>query len=152
MATVTRSTGVSCQRVWEVLCDGWLYPSWVVGASRMRAVDSTWPATGSRLHHSVGVWPLLIDDDTRVQEVDEGRRLLLRARGWPLGEADIELRLEPEGAGTGDGSRCRIVMAEKPAAGPGLGLFNPVADRLLAARNSESLARLAALVEGRSGS
>ena len=149
MATVSRSVHVSCSRVWEVLCDGWLYPSWVVGASRMRAVDASWPAAGSRLHHSVGVWPLLIDDDTRVREVEEGRRLLLRARGWPLGEADIELRLEPGGDGREAGSGCRVSMAEQPAEGPGIGLFNPLADRLLAARNSESLGRLAALAEGR---
>ena len=48
--------------VFAVLADGWLYPSWVVGASRVRGVDGTWPQPGSRIHHSVGVWPLLIDD------------------------------------------------------------------------------------------
>lgn len=51
-----------------MLADGWLYPSWVVGASRMREVDVKWPASRSRIHHSVGVWPALIDDHTKVLE------------------------------------------------------------------------------------
>ena len=29
--------------VFRVLADGWLYPCWVVGASRMRKVEDTWP-------------------------------------------------------------------------------------------------------------
>lgn len=50
--------------VWAVMSDGWLYPVWVVGAARMREVDDHWPAVGSWLHHSVGIWPLLINDNT----------------------------------------------------------------------------------------
>ena len=55
---------VSPEKVWEVLADGWLYPVWVVGASRMREVDDHWPAEGAKLHHSVGTWPALLDDTT----------------------------------------------------------------------------------------
>ena len=80
--------------VWAVLADGWLYPLWVVGATRMRDVDASWPEPDTRLHHSVGAWPLVIDDETRVLECDPGRRLLLRARGWPMGQADVEVSLE----------------------------------------------------------
>ena len=58
------------ERVFEVLADGWLYPSWVVGASRMRAVDATWPAPDNAIHHSAGVWPALLDDTTSVLEWD----------------------------------------------------------------------------------
>ena len=53
--------------VWEILSDGWLYPLWVVGASRIRAVEGSWPMPGSRIHHSVGTWPLLISDETVVE-------------------------------------------------------------------------------------
>jgi uncharacterized protein YndB with AHSA1/START domain len=143
MATVSRLVQASCDSVWEVLADGWVYPTWVVGASRMRAVDAAWPAVGARLHHSVGAWPMLIDDTTEVREAEPPSRLLLRARGWPVGEARIELRLDPEAGG------CRVTMYEEPAAGPGLRLFNPLADRMLVARNTESLTRLAALAEAR---
>src|SRR3954449_5936553 len=32
----------------------------------MRAVSSDWPAVGATLHHSLGSWPLLIDDTAHV--------------------------------------------------------------------------------------
>ena len=66
MISVERIVKTTPQRVWDVLSDGWLYPLWVVGASRMREVDDSWPAVGSKLHHSVGVWPALLDDNTEV--------------------------------------------------------------------------------------
>ena len=80
MSTTSRSIAATPEQVWSVLADGWLYPLFVVGASRMREVDDPWPAVGSRLHHSVGTWPLLVDDTTEVLEVEEPRRVLLRAR------------------------------------------------------------------------
>src|SRR5689334_23568141 len=86
--------------VWDVLSDGWLYPAWVVGASRMRQVADDWPSDGSRLHHSLGTWPLLINDDTEVVESRPGKLLSMRGRGWPLGEVAIVLRLEAVGAET----------------------------------------------------
>ena len=36
MATNTRTVNAPPEKVWKVLSDGWLYPVWVVGASRMR--------------------------------------------------------------------------------------------------------------------
>ena len=74
-------------RVWAVLSDGFTYPAWVVGASHVRAVDEAWPAPGSRLHHSVGAWPVLLHDSTRVESVEEGRALVLLAHGRPIGDA-----------------------------------------------------------------
>ncbi len=44
--------------VWGVLSDGWLDPARVVGASRVREVKDEWPTEGSRLHDSLGMWPL----------------------------------------------------------------------------------------------
>ena len=72
MATNTRTIHATPEAVWDVLADGWLYPLWVVGASRMREVDDHWPAVGARLHHSVGSWPLLLDDETEVVAVVPG--------------------------------------------------------------------------------
>ena len=83
-----------------MLADGWLYPVWVVGASRMREVEDGWPTDGARLHHSLGAWPLLINDDTEVVQSEPGRLLSLRGRGWPLGEVAIVIRLRPVGAET----------------------------------------------------
>jgi uncharacterized protein YndB with AHSA1/START domain len=143
VSTTNRTVAATPEQVWEVLSDGWLYPLFVVGASRMRAVDDTWPAVGSRLHHSVGTWPLLIDDTTEVLEVEEGRRLLLLARGWPAGQAHVEISLQPDGATT------VVTITEDATAGPGLLIPKPLRDAQLHVRNVEALRRLAFVVEGR---
>lgn len=143
MSTTSRPVAATPEQVWEVLSDGWLYPLFVVGASRMRAVDDTWPAAGSRLHHSVGTWPLLIDDNTEVLEVDEGKRLLLLARAWPAGQAHVDISLQPNGDTT------VVTMTEDATAGPGLLVPKPLRDAQLHLRNVEALRRLAFVVEGR---
>ncbi len=143
MSTTTRTVSATPEQVWEVLADGWLYPLFVVGASRMRDVDESWPAVGARLHHSVGTWPLLIDDTTEVLEVEEGRRLLLKARGWPAGEAHVDISLRP------DGDVTHVTMEEDATAGPGVLVPKPLRDAQLHWRNVEALRRLAFLVEGR---
>ena len=38
--TVTRDTSATPEQVWAVIADGWTYSQWVVGNSRMRAVDA----------------------------------------------------------------------------------------------------------------
>ena len=144
MSTTTRSVSATPEQVWEVLADGWLYPLWVVGASRMREVDSDWPTVGSRIHHSVGVWPLLIDDNTEITEAQPLRKLSLRAKAWPLlGEADVTLELSEQGAGT------RVVMSEDAATGPGKLVPKPARAPGIIWRNTESLRRLAFLAERR---
>ena len=85
VSTNARVMTASPDQVWAVLADGWLYPLWVVGASRMREVDDSWPQPGTRLHHSVGTWPLLLDDVTEVVECRPGSRLVLQAHAWPAG-------------------------------------------------------------------
>ena len=37
--TVSRPVAAPPEAVWAVLADGWQYGTWVVGASRVRAVD-----------------------------------------------------------------------------------------------------------------
>lgn len=143
MATNAITVNVPPREVFAVLSDGWTFTNWVVGASHMRAVDAGWPAVGSRLHHAAGAWPALVRDETEVEEVEPARRLVLVARGRPMGEAKVVLELEDDPAG------CRITMHEWPLAGPGKTLHNPLFERLLVRRNSESLSRLAALCERR---
>jgi uncharacterized protein YndB with AHSA1/START domain len=143
MSTRSRPVKASAEQVWSVLADGWLYPLFVVGASRMRDVDDGWPAVGTRLHHSVGTWPLLINDFTEVLEVEPNRRLLLRARGWPAGEARVEFTLEESGDAT------VVTIHEDATAGPGLLMPKPLRDVQLSVRNDEALQRLAYVVEGR---
>jgi hypothetical protein len=137
-----RTTKASPEDVSAVLADGWLFPTWVVGASRMRDVDAHWPAVGAKLHHSVGVWPGLLDDETVVLESQLPDRLLLQAKGWPMGEATVELRVDAWGAGS------MITIAEDATRGVGRYVPYPVRQPLLAWRNRETLRRLAFLAEG----
>jgi hypothetical protein len=130
-------------KIWEVLADGWLYPVWVVGATRMRAVDDTWPEKGSQLHHSVGVWPFALNDATEVLECEEPRYLRVLARAWPFGEAEVGLTLTAKGSGT------EVEIEEVPVNGPGSLLPKPVYAPLLIWRNVETLRRLGFLAEGR---
>lgn len=143
MTVNERTINASPDRVWEVLSDGWLYPLWVVGASRMRDVDPSWPQVGSKLHHSVGVWPGLIDDNTEVLDSEPGRSILLRAKGWPMGEAEVKLELEAADGGT------RVKIYEKPVKGPGALVPEAVVGPMMKWRNTEALRRLAYVVEGR---
>ncbi len=143
MSTTSRPISATPEQVWSVLADGWLYPLFVVGASRMRDVDEGWPAVGAKLHHSVGTWPLLIDDTTEVLEVEENRRLLLVARGWPAGQAHVEISLEPSGTDT------VVTIVEQATAGPGALMPKVLQDPQLHLRNIETLRRLAFVVEGR---
>ncbi|MCR2764398.1 SRPBCC family protein [Microbacterium sp. zg.B48] len=129
--------------VFEVLGDGWLFPSWVVGASRMREVDPSWPRAGSRLHHSFGVWPVLINDATLVEEYRPPHRMVMRARGWPIGEARVTLDVKPRGDST------VVRIQEEAVAGPGRFVPAPLLDLGLHWRNAETLHRLAYLAEGR---
>ena len=145
MSRNTRVIDATPEQVWAVLADGWLYPLWVVGATRMRDVDENWPAEGSQLHHSAGVWPLVLNDTTESLEVETGRRLKLRARGWPLGEADVEITLSP----VDGGKRCEVVLEETAVSGPGALVPPPIEVPLLGWRNVESLRRLAFIAEGR---
>ena len=143
MSVNERTVDASPQQVWDVLADGWLYPLWVVGATRMRQVDDTWPAVGARLHHSVGVWPAVLDDNTEVLGCEPLRCLRLRAKGWPLGTADVLIELEAVGA------RTRVRITEDAAEGPGRLVPRPARAPVLRWRNTEALRRLALLVEGR---
>jgi Polyketide cyclase / dehydrase and lipid transport len=139
---VSRQFGCSAEDVFAVLADGWIYPVWVVGASRMRAVDDDWPGVGSRLHHSAGAWPLLIDDTSEVLSYDPPRTMVLQARGWPAGEARVEITVEPSGTG------CQVSIAEDASSGPALAVPGPVRQAMIAVRNQETLRRLAYLAEG----
>ena len=131
------------EKVWATLADGWIYPTWVVGATRMRRVDPGWPSPGSRLHHSVGVWPAVINDFTESLDWVEGEWLLLRAHGWPAGAAEVDLRLVAREGGT------EVIMREDAVAGPGRLVPQPVRQALSVIRNREGLRRLGYIAEHR---
>lgn len=143
MSTNSRVFKVRPETVWRVLADGWLYPLFVVGASRMRDVDTSWPAPGAQLHHSVGAWPALLDDMTEVLACDPGTKLVLRAHAWPSGAARVVITLDPHPDGT------TVTIAEDVESGPGRLIPAPVRHLQLKWRNVETLRRLAYIAERR---
>jgi hypothetical protein len=143
MSRTTRVLHCSPEDVFKVFSDGWSYATWVVGAARIRAVDEGWPAQGTQIHHSVGLWPMLISDNTEVEHVDAPRELQLKVRIWPTGSGRVKLTCIPRGSDT------EVVMEERLVSGPISWMPNPVQDALLHARNMEALNRLAYLAERR---
>ena len=144
MAVNSRVLRTTPEHVWDVLCDGWLYPTWVVGATRMRDVDAGWPEVGAKLHHSAGVWPVVVSDDTEVLECEPRSMLRLRARGGPLGEAEVRLTLAASGAHT------LVEIREDAVSGPGALVPAVLREPLIKIRNVETLRRLAFIAEHRS--
>lgn len=142
MAVNRKEVAAAPEDVFEVLANGWLFPVWVVGASRMRGVDDQWPSVGAKIYHSVGVWPALINDSTSLLEWDPPRRAVLQARLWPVGEATVVLTVESTEAG------CLVTMTETPSSGPFAMMPRPAADLPIKVRNVETLSRLAYLAEG----
>ena len=143
MSVNSRVISATPDQVWEILADGWLYPVFVVGATRMRDVDASWPETGSKLYHSAGVWPLIVSDNTEVLACEPRRHLRLRARGWPMGEAEVDLTLAASGSGT------RVEIREQLVSGPGRLMPTPAQDLMIKIRNNETLRRLAFVAEHR---
>lgn len=144
MVEVSRTVPAPPEAVFEVLADGWSYSGWVVGSCHIRDVDASWPQVGARIHHSVGAWPLQLDDTTVVLAVEPGVSLELEARGGALGTAKIELSLDSNGAGD-----TTVRMAERVTSGAGSLVPESVQAVVLGPRNKESLARLSALALGR---
>ena len=128
------------EATFSALCDPRTYPEWLIGAKEIRAIDEGWPAPGTRFHHRVGLLgPLTVDDNTKVLEVDEPRRLVLEVRARPFGRGTVQFDVRPSGTGS------EVVLEEHP-----IGALRPlhgVLDPMIAGRNTASLKKLATLVE-----
>ncbi|MBN3459578.1 SRPBCC family protein [Mycobacterium sp. DSM 3803] len=141
--TVKRHTTASRKQVWDVVANGWTYSQWVVGNTRMRAVAPNWPAPGSKIHHTIGVWPVVVNDETVVESCTPLEELVLLAKVRPFGGARITLRLTDIHNGT------RVEMAEVPVGGPLNWLPRRLSLLLVYPRNRECVERLVSLVERR---
>jgi hypothetical protein len=144
VAEVSLNVEAPIDAVWAVLADGWSYAGWVVGASHIRDVDTGWPKCGTRIHHSVGPWPLVIQDTTEVVRCEPGGLLELDARLWPVGAARITFTLRARSE-----ALTEVRMAEQVVRGPSALLPTFAQDLLLVPRNKETLQRLDALARGR---
>ena len=131
------------ERVFAVLADWRSYGDWVVGSRLMRGADPGFPAAGTRFHHQVGWGPLHLNDHTTVLEVDQPRKLVLKAKARPLGTAVVALEMKAEAGGT------RVYMREDPGDAATAIVFNPLTHLLVRGRNEKSLSRLKRLAEER---
>ncbi len=131
------------QAVFAVLSHPPTYARFTVGTKRIRRFDPTWPELGSVLHHTLGVGPLVLRDLSRVLEVEEGHRLVLRAQMRPLAVNVVAFTLRPAGAGT------EVEIEEHAVEGPAAALWNPALDAALWLRNQELLRRLKRVAERR---
>jgi hypothetical protein len=86
VSTVCRTIATGRQADSDVLADERLYPLGVVG---IQSIATRWPESGSRLHHSFGIWPTVVDDATEILAVRPGEPLDVRPRGRLVGEAQI---------------------------------------------------------------
>ncbi len=126
---------VSPEDVWAVIADPATYPDWLVGAQRIRGVDSAFPAPGAEFRHSVGPTKgATIDDSTEATAADPPYRLELVVHVG-LFRADVELLVVPCATGS------EVRFSERPKGG--WVALTPVLRPVLHARNAESLRRLA---------
>jgi len=141
MARTSTHVDAPPERVFDVLDDARTYEFWVVGCRDIRAVDESWPAEGAAFHHSVGMGPFTVKDQTSVLERDAPRRFKLRALARPAGVAHVLFDVVPRGSGS------EVTITEEPVEGLPAKLHNPVQDHLIHNRNVETLRRLRWLAE-----
>jgi uncharacterized protein YndB with AHSA1/START domain len=145
VATNKRFMPVPPQAVWDVLSDPGEYGYWVVGSKVIRDADADWPAPGSKFHHTIGVGPIKLSDHTVALEAERPHRMVLRAKGRPIGTARVTLTMTPRDGGT------VVHMVENPDGVYRPLALNPLVHLLTIARNSESLMRLEELALRKAG-
>jgi uncharacterized protein YndB with AHSA1/START domain len=141
VATNSIRTNADPATVFAVLDDPCAYPRWVVGARRVRAVDASWPAVGSRFHHALGTAAGELHDSSKIIQRDPPRRMVLEVRFRPTGVARVDIHVRAESAGS------VITIEEEPTSGPLACLPRLIVDPLLTLRNALALLRLRREVE-----
>jgi uncharacterized protein YndB with AHSA1/START domain len=144
MARTELTINASAERIFEVLSDPDTYAYWVVGSKKIRSSDPDWPRPGSRFYHKVGVGPITIHDHSEVEKATPPTFLQLKVKARPLGTARVKMEIEELGP-----DESRVTMIEDAADPLTAVVFNPLTHLIMRGRNKESLARLAALAEGR---
>lgn len=146
MTTTTQHIAVPPSAVFAAIGDPTTYPRWLVGAQRIRHVEQGWPREGTSFHHTVGVGPLHVEDQTTVVALDPPDLLELRAGVGLLGAAHVTFRLAGRDGGTD------ISIDEEPAEGvlrlTWRALGKPLMALGLWTRNEVSLQQLRAHLEG----
>jgi uncharacterized protein YndB with AHSA1/START domain len=136
MSYASREIALSPADVYAVLIDPRTYPSWLIGAEEIRAVDPEWPAPGSRFHHRVRFGPFTLADNTELIEARRDERIQLAVRARPFITAIVTFAL------VGDDRRCMVSFEEEPRVRLIGNLVRPVMDPVTHMRNHRSLKRL----------
>jgi uncharacterized protein YndB with AHSA1/START domain len=134
-------------QVFDVLVDPQAFVRWVVGAKEIREVDESWPAPGTRIHHTIGVGPATLQDTTAIRRIDRPKRLELEVRFRPAGVGTVGIDLEP----AYDGRCTRVRLSETFDDGAAGCWWSWPVDQVTRLRNSLSLHRLRQLVLQRAG-
>lgn len=100
------------EEAFRLLEDPTAFERLVAGARKVRRFDSRWPDPGTRLHHTLGIPPLVVRDHTEVVANRPGESLVLEAKAGPLGQFRVEFSFEADDGG------CRLTVSEQPCAGP----------------------------------
>jgi uncharacterized protein YndB with AHSA1/START domain len=130
----------SVESVWTMLADAHSYSLWVVGAKDIRGIEGPWPEPGSKFHHTLGMGPFTLQDNTKSLIAEEGSHLAMEARARPLGKAWVDFTLGPVENGT------RVTIDERAVAPALMRWLNPLLAPLIRSRNNETLRRLARVV------
>jgi uncharacterized protein YndB with AHSA1/START domain len=138
------SVSAAPEAVFEVLDDAYAYPRWVVGARRVRRVDATWPAVGSRFHHAIGTAAGELHDSSKVLDRVPPERIVLEVRFRPTGVAKVEIDVQRD-----DDNNSIVTLSESPTSGPVSHLPAFITDPLLFVRNALALQRLRHEIESR---
>jgi uncharacterized protein YndB with AHSA1/START domain len=129
------------ETVFDVLDDAYAYPGWVVGTRRIRRVDATWPAVGSKFHHAIGNAVAELHDSSTILERRRPDHIALEVRFRPTGVARVDIDIVAEGPGS------LVSIKETPTRGAVSHLPHFITGPLLELRNALALQRLRHEVE-----
>jgi uncharacterized protein YndB with AHSA1/START domain len=137
---VQAHSSADAEAVWRCLADPYSFAGWVAGTVTIRRADPQWPATGARLYHQFGRWPLRSRDHTTVLDCEPPHRIRLSAAARPFARVEAEVTVVAEGAGT------LVMLGERVVGGFGA-RFPRLTRAVQLRRNRRSLDRLVRLAE-----
>jgi hypothetical protein len=129
-----------------VLADPRAYDGIVFGVRRVLWFDAGWPATGSRLRHTVGSGPVAVRGQTEVLAGELPDRLELAVGLGPAGALSAEFRLHARRA---PDAGTRIEIVTEPRSGLVARLWSAPVERVLRRHDTEVIRRLGALAAER---
>ena len=141
MSHTVAATRAPIETVFALLANPKRYEEFVVGNSTIRRFDPAWPDEGMRFHHSLGVKPFVVKDESISLATDHATYLVMETRMSVLGASITAFELTPTGAGT------EIEIFEEAIRGPFAWLWSRPVEALLDWRNRRLLERLTGLAE-----